>query len=196
MIRAICVWKALPFWNGSESRTTAGVQVQAELPLGQTDQSLTIWSVIHGSAAMTLLGGMIEFQAPPQDHWLSKLKKHSSTGSSWSRVIMQGWEARLYCQTGQISAKPISSHVTYLSQFSFYTWNGPITVFPWGCCEDLMCLYMRESIPRQVNKKSGVPKEEKGVWGSQSRDRGLAFSRRRKGQTSLSLSLHSLVLVT
>ena len=44
-----------------------------------------------------------------------------------------------------------------------------------------MCLYMRESIPRQVNKKSGVPKEEKGVWGSQSRDRGLAFSRRRKG---------------
>ena len=23
---------------------------------------------------------------------------------------------------------------------------------------------MRESIPRQVDKKSGVPKEEKGVW--------------------------------
>jgi len=43
---------------------------------------------------------------------------------------------------------------------------------------------MRESIPRQVDKKSRVPKEEKGVWGSQSGDRGLEFSRRRKGQTS------------
>ena len=41
---------------------------------------------------------------------------------------------------------------------------------------------MRESIPRQVDKKSGVPKEEKGVWGSQG-DRDLEFSRRRKGQT-------------
>jgi len=27
---------------------------------------------------------------------------------------------------------------------------------------------MRESIPRQIDKKSRVPKEEKGVWGSQS----------------------------
>ena len=42
---------------------------------------------------------------------------------------------------------------------------------------------VRESIPRQVDKKSGVPKEEKGVWGSRSTDRGLEFSRRRKGQT-------------
>ena len=25
---------------------------------------------------------------------------------------------------------------------------------------------MRESIPRQVDKKSGIPKEEKGIWGS------------------------------
>ena len=25
---------------------------------------------------------------------------------------------------------------------------------------------MRESIPRQVDKKFGVPEEEKGVWGS------------------------------
>ena len=25
---------------------------------------------------------------------------------------------------------------------------------------------MRESIPRQVAKKSGMPEEEKGVWGS------------------------------
>ena len=26
---------------------------------------------------------------------------------------------------------------------------------------------MRESIPRQVDKKSRVPEEEKGIWGSQ-----------------------------
>jgi len=42
---------------------------------------------------------------------------------------------------------------------------------------------MRESIPRQVDKKSGAPEEEKGVWGSQGGDKGLEFSRRRKGQT-------------
>ena len=47
---------------------------------------------------------------------------------------------------------------------------------------------VRESIPRQVDKKSGVPKEEKGVWGSQGGDRGLEFSRRRKGQVSFSFS--------
>ena len=41
---------------------------------------------------------------------------------------------------------------------------------------------MRESIPRQVNKKSRVLEEEKGLWGSQGGDRGLEFSRRRKGQ--------------
>ena len=43
---------------------------------------------------------------------------------------------------------------------------------------------MRESIPRQVDKKSGFHKEEeKGGWGSQGGDKGLEFSRRRKGQT-------------
>ena len=53
---------------------------------------------------------------------------------------------------------------------------------------------MRESIPRQVDKKSGVPEDEKGIWGSGSQDRGLELSRRRKGQipffpsTFLSLS--------
>ena len=50
---------------------------------------------------------------------------------------------------------------------------------------------VRESIPRQVDKKSEVPEEEKGVLGSQSRDRGLEFSRRRKGH--LFFLLHSLV---
>ena len=43
---------------------------------------------------------------------------------------------------------------------------------------------LRESVPRQVDKKSRVPEEEKGVWGSWNGDRGLEFSRRRKGQTS------------
>ena len=56
---------------------------------------------------------------------------------------------------------------------------------------------LRESISREVDKKSGVPKEETGVGDSQSRDRGLEFSRRRKGQTSFFFfPLHSLVLVT
>jgi hypothetical protein len=54
---------------------------------------------------------------------------------------------------------------------------------------------LRESIPRQVNKKSGFPEEEKVVWDSQGEDRGLEFSRRRKEQT-FSFPLHSLVLVT
>ena len=43
---------------------------------------------------------------------------------------------------------------------------------------------LRKSVPRQVDKKSRVPEEEKGVWGSWNGDRGLEFSRRRKGQTS------------
>ena len=42
---------------------------------------------------------------------------------------------------------------------------------------------VRESNPRQVDKMSRVPKEEKGVGGSQGGDRALEFSRRRKGQT-------------
>ena len=56
---------------------------------------------------------------------------------------------------------------------------------------------MRESIPRQVDKKFGVPKKETVVWGSQGGDRGLEFSMRKKGQTSFFFfPLHSLVLVT
>ena len=50
-------------------------------------------------------------------------------------------------------------------------------------------LMLRESIPRQVDKKSGVPEMEKGVWGSQGGVRGLEFSRRRKGQTFFSTFL-------
>ena len=51
-------------------------------------------------------------------------------------------------------------------------------------------LLLRESIPRQTVKKSRVPKEDKGVWGPQSGDRGLEFSRKRKGQTFV-FCLHS-----
>ena len=55
---------------------------------------------------------------------------------------------------------------------------------------------MKGSIFRKVDKKFGVPKEERGVCGSRGGDRGLEFSKRRKGQTSfLSLSL-SLSLST
>ena len=42
---------------------------------------------------------------------------------------------------------------------------------------------MRESVLRQVDKKSRVPEEERRVWGSQRGDRGLEFSRRTEGQT-------------
>jgi len=48
-------------------------------------------------------------------------------------------------------------------------------------------LLVRESIPRQVDKKSRVPEKERGVWGSSRGDRNLEFSRRRKGQTSFFL---------
>ena len=48
-----------------------------------------------------------------------------------------------------------------------------------------------ESIPRQIDKKSGVPEEERGVWGSQRGNRGLEFSRRRKGH----FFLHFLVRI-
>ena len=43
---------------------------------------------------------------------------------------------------------------------------------------------LRESIPRQVDKKSGGPQEE----------RGLEFSRRRKGQKNFFFPPHSLGL--
>ena len=46
---------------------------------------------------------------------------------------------------------------------------------------------MRESIPRQVDKKFEVPKEERGVWNSQGEGKGELF---------FCCSLHALVLVT
>ena len=51
------------------------------------------------------------------------------------------------------------------------------------CQEKASAKEVRESIPRQVDKKSRAPEEQKGVWGSQGGDRGLEFSKRRKGQT-------------
>ena len=42
----------------------------------------------------------------------------------------------------------------------------------------------RESIPKQVDEKSSVPKEERGAWGSLGRDRDLEFSSRRRGKMS------------
>ena len=56
---------------------------------------------------------------------------------------------------------------------------------------------LTESIPRQADKKSGVPEEKRRVWGSRGGDRGLEFSRRRKGQVfGFFFSLQFLVLVT
>ena len=45
------------------------------------------------------------------------------------------------------------------------------------------------SIPRQIDKKSGVPKDERGVWGFPGGGRVLEFSRRRKEQTFFSTLL-------
>ena len=59
-------------------------------------------------------------------------------------------------------------------------------------CSVITCWVLRESIPRQVDKKSGVPKEEKGVWDSQGGGRGLEFSRR-KVQTFFLCSLVRII---
>ena len=45
----------------------------------------------------------------------------------------------------------------------------------------ILIIILRESIPRQVDNKSGIPEEEKGVWGSQGGDRGQEFSRMMNG---------------
>ena len=55
---------------------------------------------------------------------------------------------------------------------------------------------MRESIPRQVDKKSGVPEEERGVWGSGGGDRDLEFSRRKGPMFFVFSYIPYLVLVT
>ena len=47
---------------------------------------------------------------------------------------------------------------------------------------------MRKSIPRQVDKKCRVPKEEKGIRSPQEGERGLRLSRR-KGQTFFYIAL-------
>ena len=70
---------------------------------------------------------------------------------------------------------------------SHYSWSRP-QFYTEGCT------ILRQSIPRQIDKKSRVPKEEEGVWGSWSRDRGLEFSKEVK-RTNVFISLHSLVLV-
>ena len=43
----------------------------------------------------------------------------------------------------------------------------------WELSCDFSCWELRESNPRQVDKKSRVPEKEKGVWGSQRGDRGV-----------------------
>ena len=46
---------------------------------------------------------------------------------------------------------------------------------------------LRESVPRQIEKKSRVPKEEKGVWGSRSGDQGSGILKEEKRTNSFSL---------
>ena len=46
-----------------------------------------------------------------------------------------------------------------------------------------MYLVLKQSICKQLDKKSMFPKEQNGVWGSQSPDMGLEFSSWREKQT-------------
>ena len=50
-----------------------------------------------------------------------------------------------------------------------------------------MLPFLRESIPRQIDNKSKVPKEEKGVWGSRSRDWGSGIIKEEKRTTFFAL---------
>ena len=44
-------------------------------------------------------------------------------------------------------------------------------------CENLLGTELRESIPRQVGKKSGIPEKERGVWSSQGGEKDKCFFR-------------------
>ena len=46
---------------------------------------------------------------------------------------------------------------------------------PLSACPHHPGQVLRESIPRQVEKKSRVPEEEKGVWGSQAGEKDKPF---------------------
>ena len=89
----------------------------------------------------------------------------------------EGWKdwngGRLRLQT-RWPPHPLSCYWVQIS-YAFHKWMN-----------------LRESIPRQTDKKSRVPKEEKGVWDSWSGDRGLEFSGRRKGQAFFVCILLSL----
>ena len=71
-------------------------------------------------------------------------------------------------------------------------WKENDAPFPWQHNSSKRKGGMRESILRQVHKKSRVPEEEdeeeKAVWGSQGGDRSLEFLRRRKCQMSFFLN--------
>ena len=51
---------------------------------------------------------------------------------------------------------------------------------------------MRESIPRQIDKKFRVPKEEKGVWGSQNGNWGSGILKQEKRTNFFSSAFLSL----
>lgn len=79
--------------RGNESHTPAVGQA-----LDPTPQSVTIPSVIHGSATVTPPGNRISSSS--SKYWLAKFKKNCSPGSFPTRITVQGWGAWLYCQTG------------------------------------------------------------------------------------------------
>ena len=89
--------------------------------------------------------------------------------SIWSKL--ERWKSLIsVCLMGWFQMKKKNHHFEVLSSLFMCNDNKPL----------------RESIPRQIDKKSRVPKEVIEVWDSWSGDRGLEFSKR-KGQTFLSL---------
>ena len=71
----------------------------------------------------------------------------------------------------------------FLLQGIFLTQGLYLHLLHWQVGSSLLSHLVKESIPGQVDKKSGVPEEEIGVWNSRGKDKRLFFP-----STFLSLS--------
>jgi len=109
------------------------------------------------------------------------------------QVRMQQLEPDLEQQTGsklgKVYSKAVHCHPAYLTYM-----QSTSCEIPGWMNHNLESRLLGESSTIS-HMQMTAPLWEKGVWDSQSRDRGLEFSRRRKGQTSLFfstfLSLHT-----
>ena len=69
----------------------------------------------------------------------------------------------------------------YTPQQQKVVWNENDAPFSWQCNSSKRKGWMRESLPRKVDKKSRVSEEERSTWDPWGEARGLGLSRRRKG---------------